>query len=199
MRVILATSNRGKVREIKEFWRDLEVIPYTDLIDAFEIEENGLTFSENAIIKAKAVRKSLLEKGFNEIIISDDSGISVEALSWAPNIYSARYGGVNASGDDNLNKMIKELKAKNVSQSRAYYTAAIAIIDKNEKVYTTHGWMHGDVIDERFGDKGFGYDPIFIPKGESQTLGVLDDKIKEGYSHRIKALKLAKIILDKLH
>jgi len=198
MKIVLATSNRGKVREIAEFFQEFEIIPYTDLIPAFEIEEDGDTFKANAIIKAKAVAEALNKIGISEIVISDDSGISVEVLDWKPNIFSARYAGVNSSGQDNVKKMISELEKLKVSESSAFYTASIAIIDKSGDIQTTHGWMHGKVIPRIMGDGGFGYDPIFIPKGETETLGVLESKIKEKHSHRIKALKLAKLILKKL-
>lgn len=198
MKVVLATSNRGKVREIEEFLRDFEVIPYTDLIEPFEIEESGSTFKENAIIKAKAVFDALQKENISEIVIADDSGISVEILNWQPDIYSARYAGKDATSEENLEKMIGELKKLNVSSSKAFYTASIAIIDRDGDISSTHGWMHGKVIPQKVGDGGFGYDPIFIPEGESDTLGVLPSSVKERYSHRIKALKLAKIILRKL-
>ena len=198
MRIVLATSNRGKVREISAFLTDFEIIPYTDLVSSFEIDENGKTFKENAIIKAKSVSEALNKIGISEIVIADDSGISVEVLDWKPNIFSARYAGVNSSGQDNVKKMISELEKLKVSESSAFYTASIAIIDKSGEIQTTHGWMHGKVISNIMGDGGFGYDPIFIPKGETETLGVLESKIKEKYSHRIKALKLAKLILKKL-
>jgi XTP/dITP diphosphohydrolase len=197
MRLVLATSNIGKVKEIESFFSEWEIIPYTDLIKKFEIEENGKSFKENAILKAKAVWNKLQDFGLNEIVIADDSGISVEVLNWEPNIYSARYSGVNASSKDNLNKLINKLKELNVSSSKAFYTASIAIISKEGDISTTHGWMHGTVSPKEDGENGFGYDPIFTPDGETKTLGILSPKTKDKYSHRIKALKLAKIILDK--
>ena len=198
MKIVLATSNKGKVKEIEKFFVDHEIVPYTDLIEKFEIIEDGQTFKANSIIKAKAVSKALKVKGFDEVVIADDSGISVEALNWQPNIFSARYAGVNASSSDNLQKMINELKYLKVNESSAFYTASIAIIDKDGDIQTTHGWMYGKVIPHIMGDGGFGYDPIFIPNNENQTLGVLKESIKAKHSHRIKALKLAKIILDKI-
>jgi len=198
VKIVLATSNKGKVKEIEKFFVDHEIVPYTDLIEKFEIIEDGQTFKANSIIKAKAVSKALKVKGFDEVVIADDSGISVEALNWQPNIFSARYAGVNASSSDNLQKMINELKYLKVNESSAFYTASIAIIDKDGDIQTTHGWMYGKVIPHIMGDGGFGYDPIFIPNNENQTLGVLKESIKAKHSHRIKALKLAKIILDKI-
>jgi len=191
MKIVVASANKGKIKEIKEFFKDFEVVPYTDLIDKFEIEENGKTFKENAVIKVKAIA----EKLSNEIILADDSGISVPVLDNAPGIFSARYAGVNASDKDNLNKLIKELKKRDIKKTPAFYTAAIALAAPYG-VFTTHGFMRGNVIDEARGDNGFGYDPMFIPKGFDKTLGELESDVKKSFSHRTKALNLAKIILD---
>ena len=192
-RIIIASGNRGKIKEIKKILKDYEIIPYTDIIEPVEIEENGKTFKENAIIKAKTIAKKLP----NEIILSDDSGISVPVLNYEPGIFSARYASENANDKDNLNKLIQELKKKNIKKTSAFYTAAIAIATPYG-IFTTHGFMYGDVIDEARGDKGFGYDPMFIPKNFNQTLGELDEDIKKEISHRTKSLFLAKKIIDLL-
>lgn len=195
MRVVLATSNKGKVREIIDLLHDREVFPYTDLIEGFEIVEDGETFKANALIKARAVYAAL---GDNEaIVIADDSGISVDILDGAPGIYSARYGGEGASDRDNLNKLVDALKENGVLTSPAHYTAAIAVVS-HEGERCVHGWMHGDVITELRGENGFGYDPIFIPSGYTQTLGELPNDVKKGLSHRSKALELAKILIDQI-
>lgn len=192
MRIVLATSNKGKVREIKEMCKDFEVVPYTDLIDAFEIVEDAPDFKGNALIKARAVYKALEDK--EAIVLSDDSGISVNALGGEPGIYSARYGGPDASDKENLKKLMDEVAAKGLKSSPAHYTAAIAIVTK-EGEQTVHGWMYGDVITEPRGENGFGYDPCFIPEGFDKTLGELDESVKKGLSHRSKALALAKLVL----
>jgi XTP/dITP diphosphohydrolase len=189
-KIVLASSNKGKVKEIKEILKNYEIIPYTDLIDKFEIEENGKTFKENAIIKAKAVAEKL--PGY--IVMADDSGISVPILGGIPGIYSARFAGSGASDKENLNKLIEELKKRKIKRTPAFYTAAIAIATPYG-IFTTHGFMRGEVIDETRGDKGFGYDPMFIPNGFDKTLGELDNEIKQKISHRYKALKLAENIL----
>lgn len=193
MKIIVASGNKGKIKEIKKILNSYDVIPYTDLIEPFEIEENGGTFKENAIIKVKAIYEKLPEN----IVIADDSGISVPALNNEPGIFSARYAGENASDKDNLNKLINELKKRNIKKTPAFYTAAIAIATPYG-VFTTHGFMYGDVIDEARGDKGFGYDPMFIPKGYNKTLGELEESIKQKISHRVKALDLAQKIIKVL-
>jgi len=190
MKIIVASSNKGKIREIKKFFEGFEVVPYSEIIEPFEIIEDGDTFKENAIIKAKAIYERIPQS----IVLADDSGISVPALGGIPGIYSARFAGENASDKDNLYKLIEELKKRNIKKTPAYYTAAIALATPYG-VYTAHGFMRGDVIDEARGDKGFGYDPMFIPKGFDKTLGELDDDIKKSISHRSKALELASLII----
>jgi XTP/dITP diphosphohydrolase len=192
-KIILATSNKDKVKEIQKYLSSFEVLPYSDIIKPFEIEENGDTFKENAIIKAQAVYEAL--KSDEYIVLADDSGISVPALGNEPGIYSARYAGINASDKENLNKLIQTLKKNNIKKTSAFYTASIAVI-QNGITQTTHGWMWGDVIDEAKGDKGFGYDPMFMPNCFSQTLGELDDGVKQNLSHRIQALNLASCIIQ---
>lgn len=195
MKLVLATSNKGKVREIKELCKDYEVIPYSELIDEFEIIEDGDTFKENALIKARAVFNALGDD--DVVVMADDSGISVDVLDGAPGIYSARYGGQGANDKDNMYKLIEDIKAKGVESSPAHYTAAIAIVTKKGE-YSVHGWMYGTALTKAVGSGGFGYDPMFIPLGYDKTLGELDDEIKKRLSHRAKALSLAKIILQNL-
>ena len=140
MKLVLATSNKGKVREIQALCQDYEVIPYSQLIKEFEIVEDGDTFKENALIKARAVFNALNDK--DVIVLADDSGISVDMLDGKPGIYSARHAGADANDKDNLYKLIDDIKAKGVKSSPAHYTAAIAIVTKNGE-YCVHGWMYG--------------------------------------------------------
>ncbi|NPA03722.1 MAG: RdgB/HAM1 family non-canonical purine NTP pyrophosphatase [Epsilonproteobacteria bacterium] len=192
MRVILASSNKGKIKEIQAIL-GVETIPYQEILGDIEIEESGKSFKENAIIKAK----SIFEKLPNEIVIADDSGLSVLALNNEPGIFSARYAGKNATDKENLEKLVLKLKEKGVNSSKAFYTAAIAIASPSG-IFTTHGWMWGKVVTTPKGDNGFGYDPIFIPEGFDKTLGELDSSVKEQISHRKKALELAKILLERV-
>lgn len=195
MKIVLATSNKGKVREIKELLYDRDVFAYTDLMEAFEIVEDGETFKENALIKARAVYEALGD--IEAVVVADDSGISVDILDGAPGIFSARYGGKNATDRDNLNKLMEAVKTKGVTSSKAHYTAAVAIVSR-EGESCVHGWMYGDVMTEARGENGFGYDPMFIPDGFDKTLGELPSDVKVGLSHRSKALNLAKILIDQI-
>jgi len=195
LKLVLATSNKGKVREIQALCEDYEVVPYSQLIKEFEIVEDGDTFKENALIKARAVFNAIDDK--DAIVLADDSGISVDVLDGKPGIYSARHAGADANDKDNLYKLIEDLKEKGVESSSAHYTAAIAIVTKTAE-YCVHGWMHGRAITQTRGNGGFGYDPMFIPLGYDKTLGELDDEVKKTLSHRAKALSLAKKIVKTL-
>ena len=195
MQIVLATSNKGKVREIKAMCEDFDVVAYSELIEPFEIVEDAPDFKGNALLKAKAVYDALNDE--DAIVLSDDSGISVDALGGAPGIYSARYGGEDASDKDNLYKLMDEVKAKGLESSPAHYTAAIAVVTK-ESEQVVHGWMYGDVITTPRGENGFGYDPCFIPEGFEKTLGELDDEVKKTLSHRSKALYLARLVLGSI-
>ncbi len=193
MKLVLATGNKGKLREFKQMCKE-DVVPFSELLGEFEIIEDGETFAENALIKARTIYEKL---GEEYLVISDDSGISLPVLNGAPGIYSARYAGEGVTDKDNLYKLIASVKEKGLKSTPAYYTAAIAIVSKYGE-YVVHGWMHGDVLDSIRGDKGFGYDPMFIPKGFDKTLGELDDEVKRAISHRGKALELAKPIIGML-
>ena len=195
MKLVLATSNKGKVREIKALCEEYEVVPYSELIEEFEIVEDADTFKGNALIKARAVYNAIGDE--NIIVIADDSGISVDVLEGKPGIYSARHAGADASDKDNLYKLIDDIKAKGVESSPAFYTAAIAIVTKDIE-RTVHGWMYGTALAKAVGEGGFGYDPMFIPLGYEKTLGELDDATKKKLSHRSKALSLAKKVLKTL-
>jgi len=195
LRIILATSNQGKVREFQAWIGEHEVLAYSDVIEPFEIEETGLSFKENALIKARAVYERLGDK--NVTVLSDDSGISVPALGGIPGIYSARFAGANAGAQENLNKLIQTLKDNALTRTPAFYTAAIALVCAKGE-FCVHGWMHGEAIAGARGNNGFGYDPMFIPEGYEQTLGELDESVKKAFSHRARALELAHIVLKSL-
>lgn len=198
MKLVLATGNKGKLREFKQMCQD-EVTPFSELLGAFEIVEDGDTFAANALIKARTIYEKLGAENpsLDYLVIADDSGISLPLLDGAPGIYSARFAGVNATDRDNLHKLVEEIEKKGLTSTTAYYTAAIAIVSKYGE-YVVHGWMHGDVITELRGEKGFGYDPVFIPAGYELTLGELSDDVKSGISHRSQALALAKPIINML-
>lgn len=192
MKIILASANQGKLRELKAWMDEYEVLAFSEVMEPFEIIEDGSSFKQNALIKARAVYEKLEDK--DAVVLSDDSGITVPSLGNIPDIYSARYAGENASSEQNLQKLINRLKENGLQKTPAYYTAAIALVYKGQE-FCVHGWMYGDAIDEKRGDKGFGYDPMFIPQGFENTLGELDEEVKRTLSHRSNALRLAKKLL----
>jgi len=198
MKLVLATGNKGKLREFKQMCKE-DVVPFSEILGEFDIVEDGDTFAANALIKARTIYEKLREKEplTDYLVISDDSGISLPILDGAPGIYSARYAGVGVTDKDNLYKLIESVKETGLKSTPAYYTAAIAIVSKYGE-YVVHGWMHGDVLDHTRGEQGFGYDPMFIPAGMDLTLGELDDEVKSKISHRGKALDLAKPIIGML-
>jgi len=193
MKLVLASGNRGKLREFREAFGP-ELASVSELMEPVDVVEDAESFAGNALLKARAIYDRL---GPGHLVIADDSGISVPLLGGAPGIYSARYAGEAADDKANLQKLIAELKKRGVHRTPAYYTAAIAIVGEKGE-YVVHGWMHGDVIDEARGEKGFGYDPIFIPEGYERTLGELEESVKAEISHRAKAIELAKPIIELL-
>lgn len=197
MKIVLATGNKGKIEEFKKLMPNDEVIAFKELIGDYEVVEDKETFQGNAIKKAQEIYEKLLFKYPDEnfIVISDDSGLTVPSINNEPGIYSARYSGVNASDKENNAKLISKLNEKNLEKTPAFYTACIAIVYKNQ-TYSVHGWMHGNVINRQIGEGGFGYDPMFIPKGYEQTLGELPPEIKKQFSHRSQALNLVKKVLE---
>jgi len=192
MKIVLATGNKGKLREFKNMC-ETEVIAFSEILGEMEIVEDADTFKGNALIKARTIYEKLEDE--NAIVVSDDSGISVPLLGGIPGIYSARYAGEGATDKDNLYKLVDAVKEQDVEKTPAYYTAAIAIVSRHGE-YVVHGWMHGDVLSTTRGEQGFGYDPMFVPTGYDKTLGELDDEVKKAISHRGKALELAKPIIQ---
>ncbi len=194
MKIVLATGNKGKLREFQNMC-EAEVVAFSEILGKIEIVEDADSFKGNALIKARTIYEKLKDK--NAIVVSDDSGISVPLLGGIPGIYSARYAGEEATDKENLHKLVEAVKAQGVEKTPAYYTAAIAIVSRHGE-YVVHGWMHGEVLSSTRGEKGFGYDPMFVPDGYDTTLGELDDEVKKSISHRAKALALAKPIIKML-
>lgn len=196
MRIVLASGNKGKIKEFEKLMPNDDVVAFKEVLGDIEIIEDQDSFKGNAIKKAQTIYNELLKKDLKDIIvISDDSGITVPILNNEPGIYSARYAGENASDKENNSKLIDNLNQKNLEKTPAFYTACIAIVYQGE-TYTVHGWMHGNVINKEKGEGGFGYDPMFIANGFDKTLGELGYEAKKEFSHRTKALALAKKVLD---
>lgn len=183
MKIIAATSNQGKIAEIKKIFSvpSLEVISMKEAGIDIEIEENGTSFEENALIKARTIA-SLCDC----FVLSDDSGLCTEALNGAPGIYSARYAGENASDEERMEKLLWELSDKN--DRRAKFVSAVAFITPDGTEITAHGEVLGKIADKPSGNGGFGYDPIFISDELGKTFGEASSEEKNSISHRARAL-----------
>lgn len=190
-KILLATSNKGKITEFKKIFNNFEIFPQGE----FNIEEpveDGLSFLENALIKA---RHGSIKSGM--FSVADDSGIVVPGLDFAPGIYSARYAGENATDLDNRNKIIDELKALNKETLPAYYVCVLVGVHSKEDPMpiVTSGEIHGEISIHSSGEGGFGYDKIFYPHGYNFSMATMDSEEKNRISHRAIASKL---FLEKL-
>lgn len=198
MKILLATSNKHKLLEMRQILRTFETYAFDEILNPFKIEENGTNFKENALIKAKAVFNALNEKEKSKfVVLSDDSGICVDILGGKPGIYSARF---SEKGDDKSNraKLVSEMAKRGFKESKAHFTTAIAIMSLHGE-FVVCANMYGKVISEEKGENGFGYDTLFIPKGFSKTLAELSSQEKNAISHRFKALQRARLILQLLN
>ncbi len=178
--LVIASNNEGKIREIKSMIEDIELLSLKDIGFTAEIPEPYHTFEENALTKASAIHQF---SGKN--VFADDSGLCVKALHGSPGVDSAHYCG-ERDDEKNLQKILDELKG--ADDRSAFYKAVICLI-WNEEVYYFEGICEGELIEEKRGAGGFGYDPIFIPKGYEQTFGELPLAIKNQISHRGKAVR----------
>lgn len=203
---IIFSSNDNKIKECRRIFNN--VYKYTDFVEAFNVLENGNTFSQNSKIKLLALKNKIDQNILNKyILMAEDSGICIEYLNNKPGIYSSRYANIHnftskkeienakeCNSDENINKVINELNKIYKTSSKAYFISCISIY-VNNRIYTVHGFLHGRAINERRGNNGFGYDSIFIPNGYENTLGELEDNIKDNISHRSKALELVKLLV----
>lgn len=197
MKIIFATGNEGKVREVKQILGDLN-IPVISMKEAgisSDAEENGKTFEENAVIKAKAVADAVTEK--DVIVMADDSGLEVDALNKEPGVYSARYMGEDTPYSIKNQSIIDRLKDVEVEKRTARFVAAIAAVLPTGAVLTTTGTIEGRIGYEERGNNGFGYDPIFYLPDMSVSTAELPPEEKNKISHRGRALEKMKKELKK--
>lgn len=191
-RLIVATRNAHKTAEIRAMIGSrFEVLNSNDVPDTPEVEETGTTFLENARLKALAV--SRVVDGW---VLSDDSGLEVDALGGAPGVWSSSYGGVE--GDHALNnaRLLREMAG--ISGRAARFRCTMVLARGGEEVANFSGTVEGRIIDETRGAAGFGYDPLFIPDGHSATFAELGDEVKNSLSHRSRALALVMAHLEAL-
>jgi len=182
MRLVFATHNKNKLEEIKNMLPDyIELLSLTEIGCHEDIAETADTIDGNAILKAKYVTEKY---GYN--CFADDTGLEVESLNGAPGVYSARYAGEEKNNDANIEKLLKNLKEKHNRSARFKTVIALSLND-HESLFT--GICTGEIIEEKRGEKGFGYDPIFLPEGKNKTFAEMNSEEKNEISHRARAFK----------
>lgn len=187
-RLLIATHNNHKTQEFRALlgasWQVEDLTAHPQLPVP---EENGLTFEENATLKALAASAAL---GPAVLVLADDSGLEVDALGGRPGIYSARYAGAGAGDNGNLRKVLDELAAAGIrgKARTARFRCVLVLARGGEKRAAFHGAVEGIMANKPKGSGGFGYDPAFIPEGHCETFGQLPEEVKNGLSHRARAL-----------
>ncbi len=184
-KAVLATKNKGKLKELQELLRelDIEILSLDDFPEVGKIVEDGKSFFENAMKKAKTVSEKT-----GLLAIADDSGLEVDALQGKPGIYSARFAGEDATDAKNNEKLLLEMKDIPIEKRGAQFRCVIVAYRPDGKWIKTEGICRGTITTEPRGEKGFGYDPVFLPEGLNKTMAELSMEEKNKISHRGKAL-----------
>ena len=190
--IILASNNKDKVKEVKEILKGYDIISMKEAGIDVDIEENGTTFEENALIKARAIMKLT-----GQITMADDSGLEIDYLNKAPGVYSARFMGHDTSYDIKNKALIQKLEGVKGSDRSGRFVCAIAVCFPDGREIVKRGTMEGLIAEEIKGDNGFGYDPIVYLPEYGKTSGELAPEEKNKISHWGKALALIKEELDK--
>ena len=180
-KLLVATTNPGKVREIRKFLSGLpiEILGLDEVLPGAEFEETGRTFLENA--RAKSLHYGSLS---GLLTLAEDSGLEIEALGGEPGVYSARYSGPRATDAKNVRKVLKNLGGVPREKRRARFVCAMVLSERGRIIREIRGEVHGTIAFSPRGTDGFGYDPIFIPLGYQQTFGELSSEVKHTLSHR---------------
>jgi XTP/dITP diphosphohydrolase len=195
MRIVLASGNRGKLEELTRILSPLglELSYLKDYPEMPPVEEDGETFEENAVKKARAVCEAL-----GEIVLADDSGLQVDCLNGAPGVFSARFSGAGANDEKNNEKLLRLLKGIPREKRGAGFVCVVALAIPGGQIYTAKGTCRGVIRESPEGQSGFGYDPLFEIPDLGKTFSQLDSETKNRISHRGKALALMKEIISGL-
>lgn len=195
MDILLATNNNGKVKEMKEILSDIgiNVFSLRDKNIVADVVEDGTTFEENSMKKAKEIQKLS-----GMITVADDSGLEVDYLSGAPGVYSARYAGENATDREKYTKLLSELNGVPENKRKAKFVSVISIAFPDGQSKSVRGECLGTITKEPIGTKGFGYDPVFFCTEINKTFGLASDEEKNSVSHRGKALHELKEYLKQM-
>ena len=184
-KIVVASNNKHKIEEIKNIFKDIEFLTLKDIGYFDEIVEEGETFFDNALIKAKTIHNYLREKNLNYDVLADDSGLCCKALNLMPGVYSARYSGEHGNDQANRDKLILNLQGKN---RQAYFICSLILYKTDGSVINAEGKTYGTIIDEEKGDTSFGYDCIFFSDDLGKTFGEATFEEKNSVSHRYRAL-----------
>ncbi|MBQ2275431.1 MAG: RdgB/HAM1 family non-canonical purine NTP pyrophosphatase [Lachnospiraceae bacterium] len=192
-KIIFATGNQHKMEEIKSIMADLpyEILSMKEAGISIDIEENGTTFEENSLIKARAIMNIA-----KEIVLADDSGLEVDALNKEPGIYSSRYLGEDTPYEVKNQEIIKRLEGVEEEKRTARFVCAVAAVFPDGREVVKRGTVEGIIGYEAKGENGFGYDPIFIPENSEKTLAQFSSEEKNQISHRKRALEQMKEVLS---
>lgn len=190
--VVLATTNQGKVREFSKLLEGVfeNVISLKELDSPPEVIEDGVTFRDNALKKAREIAQFS-----HKLTLADDSGLEVEALDGRPGVYSARYSGEEATDTSNIDKLLEELGDD--SNRRARFVCVLALVNPNGEELVVEGFCEGEILKQPRGEGGFGYDPVFYLPDRHKTMAEVDPEIKNTISHRANALKQLKLELER--
>ncbi len=181
-RLVIASGNAHKLREIAEIFTDFEVVSQKQMGYDEDIEETGVTFMENALIKARAASKAL---GFP--VLADDSGLCVDALNGAPGVFSARYSGGHGNDKENRTLLLKNMQG--IENRSAHFTCAVALVYPDGRELTAEGRTYGKILYKEVGVGGFGYDCIFQSADLQKSFGTATAEEKNTVSHRFRALQ----------
>ena len=181
-KLVVATGNMHKLKEIAAIFTEFEVVSQKQMGFVEDVEETGVTFIENALIKARAAAKAL-----NMLTLADDSGLCVQALNGAPGVYSARYAG--AHGNDQANRDLLLENMQDITNRKADFACAMALVFPNGKEVTAEGRTHGTILCAEQGDGGFGYDCLFFSDDLQKSFGEASEEEKNSVSHRFRALQ----------
>ncbi|MGC6457517.1 MAG: RdgB/HAM1 family non-canonical purine NTP pyrophosphatase [Akkermansiaceae bacterium] len=180
-RVVVATRNAHKVEEIRAILKEFEIRDLSVIENPPLVEETGITFLENATLKALSISRLT-----DDLVLSDDSGLEVDALDGGPGVYSSRYAG--EEGNDALNnaKLLRELEKTSNRQAR--FRCVMVLARQGEPLADFSGAVEGTILPDRQGEGGFGYDPLFVPDGFQESFAELGEEVKNSLSHRARAL-----------
>jgi len=189
-KLIIASNNAHKIKEIKAILEEfpVEVMSLKDAGIAIDVVEDGSTFMENALKKAIEI----FAISGDAMVLSDDSGLIVDALDGAPGVFSARFAGEHGNDKKNNEKLLKLLEGKPIDERKAHFVSAIVLILREDKIIKVQGEVEGYIKKEPSGSSGFGYDPLFYYPEYNKTFGELSEKEKNSISHRARALEKLK-------